>query len=145
MFLIFHLKLKIKILNLFIELLPMKYSFFDLWNDHKQKEEDLPEYYKKENPYINTNPFVDEKSFSDDNSSYYFYFDDEEHAEPTENLSHSNDYPHSVFGLKRSDSDEDMKAKYKEECLRTHPDKGGDPNEFIEIREAWVVYKNMNS
>ena len=45
-----------------------------------------------------------------------------------------NDYPYCVFGLKRSASDEDMKKAYRKSVLKAHPDKGGTPELFRNVR-----------
>ena len=54
-----------------------------------------------------------------------------------------NNYPYCVFGLKRSASDEDMKRAYRESVMRAHPDKGGTPELFRKVREAWEYFKKM--
>ena len=53
------------------------------------------------------------------------------------------DYPYSVFGLKRSASDEDMKRAYRKSILKSHPDKGGSNEAFRKIQEAWEFFKKM--
>ena len=53
------------------------------------------------------------------------------------------DYPYSVFGLKKSSSDEDMKKAYRKSILKTHPDKGGNAELFRKIQEAWEYFKDM--
>lgn len=54
-----------------------------------------------------------------------------------------NHYPYCVFGLKRSASDEDMKKAYRKSVLKAHPDKGGTPELFRKVREAWEYFKNI--
>ena len=53
------------------------------------------------------------------------------------------DYPYSIFGLKRSTSGEDMKKAYRKSVLKAHPDKGGTPELFRKVREAWEYFKKM--
>ena len=53
------------------------------------------------------------------------------------------DYPYCVFGLKRSASDEDMKKAYRKSVLKAHPDKGGTPELFRKVREAWEYFKKI--
>ena len=53
------------------------------------------------------------------------------------------EYPYCVFGLKRSASDEDMKKAYRKSVLKAHPDKGGTPELFRKVREAWEYFKKM--
>ena len=53
------------------------------------------------------------------------------------------DYPYSVFGLKRSASDEDMKRAYRKSVLKSHPDKPGGSNEaFRKVQEAWEYFRS---
>ncbi len=51
------------------------------------------------------------------------------------------DYPFSVFGLKKSASNEDMKREYRKSILKTHPDKGGNNEAFRRIQQAWEYFK----
>ena len=44
---------------------------------------------------------------------------------------------HPVFGIKKSSSMEEFKEVYRQMILEHHPDKGGDNQEFIRVREAW--------
>ena len=62
-----------------------------------------------------------------------------EEVEPEDQI----DYPYSVFGLKRSASDEDMKKAYHKAVRETHPDKTGCDSEdaFREVQEAYEFYK----
>ena len=53
------------------------------------------------------------------------------------------DYPYCVFGLKRSASDEDMKKAYRKSVLKAHPDKGGTPELFRKVWEAWEYFKKI--
>ena len=55
------------------------------------------------------------------------------------------DYPYSVFGLNRSASDDDVKKAYRKSVLKAHPDKGGTPELFRKVREAWEYFKNYLS
>ena len=51
-------------------------------------------------------------------------------------------YPYSVFGLKKSASEEDVKKKYRKMILKAHPDKPSGSNElFIKIQDAWDYFK----
>jgi len=44
---------------------------------------------------------------------------------------------HPVFKIKKSSSEEDFKEVYRQMILKTHPDKGGDHDEFIKVQDAW--------
>lgn len=115
----------------------MKYSFFDLWGDGAKKPEDLPKYYETSHDYRNSKS--GEGWFEDERPEPYFdfSFSDDEDESPEE------EYPECVFGLKKSDSQEDMKKAYREAMLNSHPDKGGDPEEFRKYREAWEDYQSL--
>ena len=126
----------------------MKHSFFDLWNDHKINEKDLPEYYQDSqipSPYINTNRdsgegWTKEESWSYDRFTGFAeteYDNDMSHPYETED-----EYPQCVFGLRRSSSYEEMKKAYRKAMLESHPDKGGDPEEFRIYRQAWEDYES---
>ena len=67
----------------------------------------------------------------------FFGFDSEEEPEKVEP-----DYPYSVFGLKKSASNEDMKKAYRKSVLKEHPDKGGTSEGFRKIQEAWEYFRS---
>jgi len=95
---------------------------------YKQKEQDTYDYDKTDDDNFHTNsrrnPFED------------FTCPDGK-ADITDFGENDDEYPYSVFGLKRSSSDEDMKKAYRDAMLKSHPDKGGDVEEFRMYREAW--------
>eukprot|EP01045_Picozoa_sp_COSAG04_P007577 COSAG04_NODE_399_length_14959_cov_28.238730_6_plen_106_part_00 len=47
---------------------------------------------------------------------------------------------HAVLGLKRSASQEEIRQAYRAKARSSHPDKGGDHDEFIRIQKA---YENL--
>ena len=59
-------------------------------------------------------------------------------------LEDQKDYPFSVFGLKKSSSEEDMKKAYHKAVRETHPDKTGEDteDEFRQVQEAYEYYQN---
>jgi len=67
----------------------------------------------------------------------FFGFDD---TPPEPELDKDDEYPYSVFGLKRSASEEDMKKAYRKSVLKAHPDKGGSAELFRKVREAWNYF-----
>jgi hypothetical protein len=81
----------------------------------KPNNDELPEHYKEE----------------------YFYDDSNYYSDPFETPW---DSP-KPFGLKRSASDEDIKKKYRELILEHHPDKGGDEEKFKSIQAEWEEYQ----
>ena len=59
---------------------------------------------------------------------------------------HDNNYPFHVFGLKRADSNEDIKNAYRKLILETHPDKSdGNEEQFLTVQAAWENYKQYHS
>lgn len=128
----------------------MKHSFFDLWNDHKINEKDLPEYYETSQSYINTNRDSGEGWSEEESWSFSGFgftgFADYSETKYDNDMSHpyecEDEYPQCVFGLKKSSSYEEMKKAYRDAILRSHPDKGGDPEEFRIYRQAWEDYES---
>jgi len=116
---------------------PLMFSHVCTDKDNPLITEPLPEYYQTSCKYNYTN-FERDENFFDDSNFFGNPFEDdfkskrEYHQEENEN--------YSVLGLKRSASDEDIKQAFREKALETHPDKGGDPNEFRKVREA---YENL--
>ena len=47
------------------------------------------------------------------------------------------DSNYSTLGLRRSASQEEIRAAYLRKAKQTHPDKGGDPRDFIKIKRAY--------
>ena len=47
------------------------------------------------------------------------------------------DTNHATLGLRRSASQEEIRAAYLRKAKQTHPDKGGDPRDFIKIKRAY--------
>lgn len=86
--------------------------------------------------------FQEERERSDRFKNFFqgfFGFDqDDSNKEPLDR-----DYPYSVFGLKRSASDDDMKKAYRKAVLKAHPDKGGSNELFRKIRQAWEYFTKV--
>jgi hypothetical protein len=104
---------------------------FSMSAEDKPKEE-LPELYsggcyfqykyKEENFYDDSNFFGN--PFQDD-------FKSQRESEEEENENYK------ILGLKKSASDEDIKQAFRDKARETHPDKGGTPEDFREVREAY--------
>ena len=52
--------------------------------------------------------------------------------------------PHKILNLSYDASWDDIKKRYKQLCIVTHPDKSGDPNSFIIIRAAYSSLKQRH-
>ena len=114
---------------------PGMFSHIKLKGDLPDLKQSLPEYYESENFW---QYFQKEETFYSD--SNYFenpFHDEEEHTDFEEYypLRRSNSY--EVLGLDRDCSKEEIKMKFRELALETHPDRGGSHEEFIKIREAY--------
>lgn len=46
---------------------------------------------------------------------------------------------YNILGVAKSSSDKDIKKAYKKLTLKHHPDKGGSPDQFKKIQEAYEV------
>lgn len=45
--------------------------------------------------------------------------------------------PYSLLGVTAASNPEEIRAAYKRRALETHPDKGGDPEEFLRVKQAY--------
>ena len=59
--------------------------------------------------------------------------------------------PYTILGINRDATDDDIKKAYRKKALETHPDKGGDPEQFKLVGQAYETvskkqpFDNMNS
>ena len=51
---------------------------------------------------------------------------------------------YTVLGVPRSASPEEIKKAYKKKAMQHHPDKGGDPDQFRKVTEAYDVLSNSD-
>jgi hypothetical protein len=93
----------------------------DPWGTYKNYEKE--EHWYSDSNFFG-NPFQEERQ----GSRKSFFFEEDLEAE-CEN--------YSILGLKRSASQEDIKNAFRQKAKETHPDKGGDPEEFKKVREAY--------
>jgi DnaJ-class molecular chaperone len=49
---------------------------------------------------------------------------------------------YATLGLDRTATQAEIKAAYKREAMRAHPDRGGDPNRFHAVQEAFRALKS---
>jgi len=116
---------------------PLMFSHVCTDKDNPLITEPLPEYYQTSCKYNYTN-FERDENFFDDSNFFGNPFEDDFKSKREYQEEENENY--SVLGLKRSASDEDIKQAFRTKALETHPDKGGDPNEFRKVREA---YENL--
>lgn len=105
---------------------------FSLGNVNHESSGELPDHYQGD-PYMKYSNYEKEEHWWDDSN---FFGNPFEEFREDKGL----DENYSVLGLKRSASQEDIKQAFREKALETHPDKGGDEEEFKKVREA---YENL--
>ena len=49
---------------------------------------------------------------------------------------------YDILGIDEDSEDEDIKKAFRKKALIHHPDKGGDPEEFRKVREAYEILIN---
>jgi hypothetical protein len=114
---------------------PLMWSHVQLKGDSPWKRsEPLPERYVGD-PYYRFSNFNNDEHFYDDSNFFGNPFED--NFKSRREYEEEVDENYSVLGLKKSASDEDIKKAFREKALETHPDKGGDPEEFRRVREAY--------
>ena len=111
------------------------------WSTHIFSSEDGP-YNPPVNPIYEQykepeaeDPFVKERSFFEHFFDYQQQYEEEWHQE--ECIFQQPDEPHDTFGLKRSKSQEELRENYKKAALQHHPDKGGDHDAFIKLKNEY--------
>ena len=121
------------------------------------KCESLPEFYNEYKQNVDDRIKKDREAAAEEEAKqrkdYYKFFknffetfeEDEgqrRHPVDFEFEEHDDGYPFSVFGLKKSASQEDMKKAYHKAARDTHPDKTGEDteDEFREVQEAYEYY-----
>ena len=93
---------------------------------------DLPSYYQGERFW---EYFQKEESWFDDSNVFEDPFEDLP-SDPVFNpIKRSNS--HEILGVEVGSSKSEIKKAYREKVLETHPDKGGNNEEFIRIQEAY--------
>tara|TARA_R110000803_G_scaffold6776_6_gene21898 strand:- start:3862 stop:4242 length:381 start_codon:yes stop_codon:yes gene_type:complete len=102
---------------------PLPYKVDDIYESKQDKRRKFyDEYYN-------------EKSWKERNDEHQEevrqkYFGDVDLPSATDDI-------HPVFKIKRSSSEEDFKIVYRKLILKSHPDKGGNPELFIKIQNAY--------
>jgi len=109
---------------------------FSSAHDQKNNDEDLPYYYKTNNYW---SYFEREDTWYTDSNFHKNPFEDPHNDFVEEDdfkpMKRSNSY--DVLGIDEESEDEEIKKAFRKKALETHPDKGGDPEEFRKVREAY--------
>lgn len=56
----------------------------------------------------------------------------------------SNKDPYSVLNINKNASDDDIKKAFRKLALKEHPDKGGDPDKFKDIQNAYEILSDKD-
>ena len=98
-------------------------------NNKKAKDiYNTPQFNSSSNNYSSSH-----KNYNNSSSSYVRYF----------RLSELNDNnPYNCLEINENASEEDIRKAYKKLILLNHPDKGGDPDKFNKIHEAYQILSN---
>lgn len=51
--------------------------------------------------------------------------------------------PHHVLGVQQNATLAEIKKAYKRQTMKHHPDKGGDPSKFHQVKEAFELLRNV--
>ncbi len=113
---------------------PLMWSHVSTPDAPMEAPEPLPEYYQTSFKYHYSN-FQREEYFYDDSNYFGNPFEDD--FKSKREYEQEEDSNYSILGLKRSASDEDIKQAFRTKAKETHPDKGGDVEEFRKVREAY--------
>ena len=111
---------------------PMMFSHCNTTKGKDDPQEELPKYYQGVPYYCFS---FKEENFFDDSNFFGNPFEDDFKSKREYDEEENENY--SVLGLKKSASQEDIKSAFRGKALETHPDKGGDPEEFRKVREAY--------
>jgi hypothetical protein len=110
--------------------------FSSLNEIYPNDDEGLPEYYKGNNFW---EYFHREESWFDDSNVFGNPFEDHHGQDYEEEdfypLKRSNSY--EILGIDRDADEEEIKKAFRKMALKTHPDKGGDEEQFKKVREAY--------
>ena len=91
---------------------------------------ELPEEYQAD-PYMKYSNFEREEHFYDDSN----FFDDPFEDVGPKPIRRSSSY--DILGIDEDADEAEIKQAFRRRALETHPDKGGDEEEFKRVREAY--------
>ena len=97
---------------------------------------ELPEEYQGD-PYMKYSNFEQEEHFYDDSNFFGNPFEEERSFKPMRRSK-----SHEILGIDEDANDNEIKQAFRRKALQTHPDKGGDPEEFKQVREAYELLIN---
>ncbi len=92
---------------------------------------ELPEEYQGD-PYMKYSNFEREEHFYDDSNFFGNPFEEERSFKPMRRSK-----SHEVLGIDEDADETEIKQAFRDRARETHPDKGGDEEEFKKVREAY--------
>ena len=118
---------------------PGMWSHVQLKGDTPYKQTPLPDYYTGDHYW---KYFHKEESWYDDSNFYSNPFEDlsDDEDDFVKPMKRSSSY--DILGIDEDSEDEDIKKAFRKKALIHHPDKGGDPEEFRKVREAYEILIN---
>jgi len=119
-------------------------SLPEFYNEYQEYLDDRIKKEKEERARAAQQSQADYDKFKNFFNQNFDDYGERDHPVDFEFEEHDAGYPFSVFGLKKSASQEDMKKAYHKAARDTHPDKTGEntEDEFREIHEAYEYYTN---
>lgn len=123
----------------------MSLAYPEMWSgvllvgDSKFEDKPLPDYYQGDHYW---KYFHKEETWYDDSNFYSNPFEDlsDDEDDFVKPMKRSSSY--DVLGIDEDSEDEDIKKAFRKKALIHHPDKGGDPDEFRKVREAYEILIN---
>ncbi len=108
---------------------------FSLGNQDHLPPGDLPKHYQGDPYWSYANCKKEEHYYSDSNrfkNPFMDFEDDDPFIRPIRKSQ-----SHEILGVDPDADEEEIKQAFRKKALETHPDKGGDPDEFKKVREAY--------
>jgi hypothetical protein len=96
---------------------------------------DLEDHYKTDIPKYSY--FEKDEYFYEDSNFHRNPFHEEEEDLNFNPIKKSNSY--EILGLSEDSDEDDIKKAFRKKAKETHPDRGGDPADFREVREAYEI------
>jgi len=114
------------------------HTFFDLGNQDQLPEGDLPKHYQGEKYW---QYFNKEETWFDDSNIFGNPFEDPQGPGSFQDdlmvkpLKRSNSY--EILGVDKDADEDEIRKAFRKKALETHPDRGGNKEDFVKVREAY--------